>query len=58
MKASQKVNIAIGEIMEKGLKIGIEWDTILAEEMENKYYSELERFLDEKTRPYNISTAR
>lgn len=31
-----------------GLKIGNEWDTILAEEMEKPYYNELERFLDEE----------
>ena len=38
----------------KGLKIGNEWDTILAEEMEKPYYSELERFLDEEYENHTI----
>ena len=38
----------------KGLKIGNEWDTILAEEMEKPYYGELERFLDEEYENHTI----
>ena len=41
----------------KGLKIGNEWDTILAEEMEKPYYSELERFLDEEYENHTIFTS-
>lgn len=38
----------------KGLKIGNEWDAILAEEMEKPYYGELERFLDEEYETHTI----
>lgn len=35
-------------------KIGNDWDSILAEEMDKPYYKELERFLDEEYETYTV----